>query len=91
MYEKNARSLRATFAYFAAAVNYAREVVAQTHGLPVSQPDTLKGEAVVDLLRMEKGRRDEMGTAARRRVMDRYSLDAMVARYEALYAEVLRP
>ncbi|MBL8141943.1 MAG: methionyl-tRNA formyltransferase, partial [Acidobacteria bacterium] len=27
------------------------KVVAQAHGLPVSQPDTLKGEAVVDLVR----------------------------------------
>lgn len=66
-------------------------IVGETGKVVRAGNPTALAEAVVDLLRMEKGQRDVLGAAARRRVMDCYSLDTMVARYEALYAEVLRP
>lgn len=44
-----------------------------------------------DLLDMEAPVRRELGQAARRRVITRFSLPAMVARYEALYARLCQP
>lgn len=51
MYEKNARSLRATFAYFAAAVNYARMTGDPGPALQVVHPDNSVQRASLEKLR----------------------------------------
>lgn len=51
MYEKNARSLRATFAYFAAAVNYARMTGDPGPALQVVQAQNSTNRAALEKLR----------------------------------------
>lgn len=51
MYEKNARSLRATFAYFAAAVNYARMTGDPGPALQVVQAQNATDRAALEKLR----------------------------------------
>ncbi len=51
MYEKNARSLRATFAYFAAAVNYARMTGDPGPALQVVQAQNSTDRAALEKLR----------------------------------------
>lgn len=57
------------------------------HGiaLPPADPEALAG-AWETLIRMGSRERRRMGEAARRRVLDHFSLESVVARYEALYA-----
>ena len=52
MYEKNARSLRATFAYFAAAVNYARMTGDPGPALQVVQAQNSTDRAALEKLRV---------------------------------------
>ncbi|MBS6980507.1 MAG: transcriptional initiation protein Tat [Rothia mucilaginosa] len=52
MYEKNARSLRATFAYFAAAVNYARMTGDPGPALQVVQAQNSTNRAALEKLRV---------------------------------------
>jgi len=52
MYEKNARSLRATFAYFAAAVNYARLTGDPGPALQVVQAQNSTNRAALEKLRV---------------------------------------
>ncbi len=47
------------------------------------------GEAFSELMRSGELRR-EMGQAARRRIVENYSLDKVVARYEDLFSEILK-
>ena len=51
MYDKNARGLRATFAYFAAAVNYARTTGDTGPALQVVHPDNAPQRASLEKLR----------------------------------------
>ena len=51
MYDKNARGLRATFAYFAAAVNYARPTGDTGPALQVVHPDNAPQRASLEKLR----------------------------------------
>ena len=56
--------------------------------VPSADPDALAG-AIESLIREPK-RRLAMGEAARRRARERFSADAIVPRYEALYQRVCR-
>ncbi len=62
---------------------------AQGFTVPYDGVDAI-GEAFVRLFR-DPGLRMSMGLAARRRVVENYSTDQVVDRYEKLFAEVLRP
>jgi glycosyltransferase involved in cell wall biosynthesis len=60
------------------------------HGLRVPVGDEARiAEAIVELLGDPESRA-RMGAAARRRVLENYSTDKVVGRYEALFEEALR-
>lgn len=56
--------------------------------VPAGSPEALA--SAIDRLMAEPAARAGLGTAARRRVRDRFTLDAMVGSYAALYDECLR-
>jgi len=69
--------------------NAARLVGDAGRVVPVRDPPAL-AEAIVDLLRMSGAERRAIGARGRAAIVDRYSLDSVVRRYEATYDEVLR-
>ena len=55
--------------------------------VPPRDPAALAA-ALHELLSMDPGRRADLGAAARRRVRERFSLDAVTGRYEDLYGQL---
>lgn len=60
------------------------------HGLVVPVGDEARIAEAISGLLADAESRARMGAAARRRVIDNYSTDKLVGRYEALFEEVLR-
>lgn len=56
--------------------------------VPPREPKALS-EACESLLEMSEGERKHLGLCARERIMDKFSLDNIVHRYESLYKQVL--
>ena len=52
-------------------------------------PQALAG-AIISLLTMDPDQREKLGQAARKRIIDNYSLDKIVRRYEGVYRELAR-
>ncbi len=55
---------------------------------PPRNPEAL-ANAWEELLKMEPEQRRQLGLRARQRIQERYSLDAVVRQYEALFREVV--
>ena len=72
------------------AVGGVPEVVTDGHtGLLVERDDQAAFTAAIETLMTDAGRLVEMGRAARVDVVDRFEKDHVVARYEALYRDVI--
>ncbi|MFM9961593.1 MAG: GT4 family glycosyltransferase PelF [Planctomycetaceae bacterium] len=64
------------------------EVVGETgHIVPKQDPQRM-GEAILELLRHPRAERIAIGTAARQRVVERYDINRIVARYRQLWHEL---
>jgi glycosyltransferase involved in cell wall biosynthesis len=61
-------------------------IVGETGRLAPAGDSAALAAACASLLRLEPSDRQRLGQAARRRIKDRFSLGAVAARYEALYA-----
>jgi glycosyltransferase involved in cell wall biosynthesis len=71
-------------------VGDARLIVGET-GLvaPPRDPQALAG-AIISLLTMDRERREELGRAARKRIVEEYSLTETARRYERVYRDLAR-
>ena len=71
-------------------IGEARQVVGET-GLVVRPRDPQAlAEAIINLLTMDPDQRESLGQAARKRILDNYSLDEIARRYEGVYRELAR-
>lgn len=66
-------------------VGECREVVGDTGRIVPKQNPQALGEAIVELLSLPHTERTVLGQAARRRIVERYDIDQIVARYRRLW------
>lgn len=66
-------------------VGECRELVGDTGRIVPKQDPQLLGRAIVELLNLPHAARATLGQAARRRIVERYDIDQIVARYRRLW------
>jgi glycosyltransferase involved in cell wall biosynthesis len=71
-------------------VGESAEVVGDTGRIVPKQDPQRLGEAIVELLRMSRAERIALGERARARVVERYDIHRIVARYRELWNELAR-
>lgn len=70
-------------------VGEAAEIVGDTGTIVPPRDPVAMASGLAALVRLEPEARGRLGARARRRIMERYALPAIVARYEALYGQAL--